>query len=308
MRPLKLLLLILLIFGASPAIADPLRDALNALNADPIGDAWAPDRKKAEARTAYDHAVAYEYFNSSLLVPAPDPLAAALVFYRKAADLGHVEAQAKLGACYEWGCLGLAIDYPTALGWYRKAAAQGNAQAIGKVRAVDGSFTYPGLPPNKSSVAPSLSSPDRVMSGNSSPPASATLPPQVTNQSLVPMKRDRGTYVVPVKINDALTLDFMVDSGASDVSIPEDVVTTLMRAGTIRDTDFFGERTYVLADGSRVQSKTFRIRSLKVGERVLENVTGSVASTKGSLLLGQSFLGRFKSWSIDNSKHVLVLE
>jgi len=122
------------------------------------------------------------------------------------------------------------------------------------------------------------------------------------------MKKEGGTYVVPVLINNAITLDFTVDSGASDVTIPEDVVSTLMRMETIRDTDFLGERTYTLADGSKVKSKTFRIRSLKVGDHVLENVTGSVASTKGSLLLGQSFLGRFKSWSIDNTKHVLVLE
>ena len=122
------------------------------------------------------------------------------------------------------------------------------------------------------------------------------------------MKKQGGIYVVPVLINNTLTLDFMVDSGASDVTIPEDVVSVLVRTGTIKDTDFTGEQTYVLADGSKVKSKTFRIRSLKVGDRVLENVTGSVASTKGSLLLGQSFLGRFKSWSIDNTKHALVLE
>jgi clan AA aspartic protease (TIGR02281 family) len=122
------------------------------------------------------------------------------------------------------------------------------------------------------------------------------------------MKKVGGTYLVPALINDTITLDFMVDSGAADVSIPEDVVSTLIRAGTIRDADFIGERTYTLADGSRVKSRTFRIRSLKVGDRVLENVTGSVSSAKGILLLGLSFLGRFKSWSIDNGSHVLVLE
>ena len=105
-----------------------------------------------------------------------------------------------------------------------------------------------------------------------------------------------------------ITLDFVVDSGAADVSIPEDVVITLIRAKTIRDTDFVGQQTYVLADGSKVKSHIFRIRSLKVGDRVIENVTGSVTTRKGSLLLGQSFLGRFKSWSIDNTKHALVLE
>jgi clan AA aspartic protease (TIGR02281 family) len=126
--------------------------------------------------------------------------------------------------------------------------------------------------------------------------------------SSTPMKKGRGTYVVPVTINDAITLDFTVDSGASDVTIPIDVVKTLIRAGTIRDTDVIGKKTYVLADGSKVKSLTFRIRSLKVGDRVVQNVVGSVAPASGTLLLGQSFLGRFKSWSIDNSRHALVLE
>ena len=123
----------------------------------------------------------------------------------------------------------------------------------------------------------------------------------------VPMQLEGGIYVVPVLINNAITLDFVVDSGAADVSIPADVVMTLMRTGTLRRTDFLGEKTYVLADGSKVPSQTFRIRSLNVGKKVLENVNGSVASVQGSLLLGQSFLSRFKSWSVDNTKHALLL-
>ena len=117
-----------------------------------------------------------------------------------------------------------------------------------------------------------------------------------------------GTFAVPVLINGAITLNFMVDSGASDVTIPMDVVLTLMRTGTLTTNDFVGKETYTLADGSRVESRTFRIRSLKVGDKVVENVMGSEAHVKGSLLLGQSFLGKFKSWSIDNTKHALVLE
>jgi clan AA aspartic protease (TIGR02281 family) len=143
-------------------------------------------------------------------------------------------------------------------------------------------------------------------------PSNGALPemaaPSSASGYAIQMKRDCGTYVVPVLINNAITLDFVVDSGATDVSIPEHVVMTLRRTGTIRDSDFIGERTYVLADGSKVKSYTFRIRSLKVGDRVLENVTGSVSSRQGSLLLGQSFLGRFNSWKVDNAKHALILE
>ena len=49
------------------------------------------------------------------------------------------------------------------------------------------------------------------------------------------MRIEGGVYVVPVLINNAITLDFIVDSGAADVSIPADVVMTLMRTGTIKD-------------------------------------------------------------------------
>jgi predicted aspartyl protease len=113
---------------------------------------------------------------------------------------------------------------------------------------------------------------------------------------------------VPVEINGAITLEFGLDSGAADVCIPLDVFSTLKRTGTVRDSDILGQKTYFLADGSKSQSVTFKIRSLKVGNYRVENVTGSVTPSGGTLLLGQSFLGRFKTWSIDNAQHKLVLE
>jgi len=132
-------------------------------------------------------------------------------------------------------------------------------------------------------------------------------PKKVPSQKLVPMKLDGGTYAAPVTINSVVTLDFIVDSGAAYVSIPADVVLTLVRTGTLQESDFIGQETFEMADGSQVPSATFRIRSLQVGDIMLENVVGSVTNAKGSLLLGQSFLGRFQSWSIDNAAHALVL-
>ena len=123
----------------------------------------------------------------------------------------------------------------------------------------------------------------------------------------VRLDRQGGVLLVPVLINDKLPLDFVIDSGASDVSVPADVVSTLMRTGTLVPADFTGTQTYVLADGSKVPSQTFRIKSLKVGNLVLSDVSASVASANGSLLLGQSFLARFTSWSIDNARQVLML-
>jgi aspartyl protease family protein len=86
------------------------------------------------------------------------------------------------------------------------------------------------------------------------------------------------------------------------------VVLTLVRTGTLQKGDFLGTQTYQLADGSTVPSRTFRIRSLTVGDRVIQNVIGSMTNVEGSLLLGQSFLSRFKRVSFDYGLQVLVLE
>ncbi len=123
----------------------------------------------------------------------------------------------------------------------------------------------------------------------------------------VPLKLEGGTFVVPVVVNNQITLNFTIDSGAADVSIPEDVFSTLTRTGTIARSDYQGVQQYQLADGSPVLSQRVRIRSLKVGSVEVRNVIASVAPLAATLLLGQSFLARLPSWSIDNQRHVLVI-
>jgi clan AA aspartic protease (TIGR02281 family) len=145
-----------------------------------------------------------------------------------------------------------------------------------------------------------------VHSISASLPSTNLSPP--STKTLVQLKSDGAIFVVPVEINGAITLDFVIDSGASDVSLPADVVSTLIRTRTIQSSDFVGKQTYVLADGSEAPSAVFIIRSLKVGNHLVENVRGVIAPAQGFLLLGQSFLRNFKSWSIDNTKHVLILE
>jgi clan AA aspartic protease (TIGR02281 family) len=156
---------------------------------------------------------------------------------------------------------------------------------------------YQDCPPTHDKVA-------STASRNPSQTAAGRNPSQIT----VPLIVSGGAFLVPVEINGIMKLDFLVDSGASDVSVPNDVFSTLKRTGTIKETDIVGQRTYVLADGSKTQAISFMIRSLKVGDVTIENVSASVVPLQGSLLLGQSFLKRFKSWSIDNTSQGLLLE
>ena len=229
----------------------------------------------------------------------------AFKWYGLAANQGQVIAQYSLGILYANG-RGTAQDYVEAHKWFNLAGANGDKDAPQKRNLVEEKMTREQLAEAQQRAAawkPSQTDKPRAPETRSDKPQS-----KIASAGSTPLQNQGGTFVVPVIINNAITLNFVVDSGAADVAIPADVVRTLMRTGSLRQEDFLGKKTYVLADGTKVPSQTFRIRSMKVGNRTVENVTGSVSSMEGTLLLGQSFLKRFKSWSIDNHKHVLLLE
>jgi tetratricopeptide (TPR) repeat protein len=155
-------------------------------------------------------------------------------------------------------------------------------------------FLDPSLPDTQEAIA-------RVEKRLKTPTALAeTTSTSRSGEEVVKMQPVGGVLVLPVRFNETITLNAIVDSGASDVSVPADIVLTLMRSNTVTESDFLGEKTYVLADGSKVPSRQFRIKSLRVGNKTLQNVVATVASINADILLGQSFLSKFRSWSIDN--------
>jgi clan AA aspartic protease (TIGR02281 family) len=123
----------------------------------------------------------------------------------------------------------------------------------------------------------------------------------------IPLIHAHGTLQVPVVINDKITLNFTIDSGATDVSIPAAVFAALTRNGAVSPQDLLDKRIYKLADGSGELSQRFRLRSLRVGKLEVRDVIASVGDSGGLLLLGQSFLSRLKSWSIDNERQTLLI-
>ena len=116
-----------------------------------------------------------------------------------------------------------------------------------------------------------------------------------------------GVFKTEVNINGIIKLHFIIDSGASEVNIPEDVVRTLIRAHAIKSEDFLSGKTYVLADGSTVKSARFYVRSLSIGSITINNIEASIGSKDSDLLLGQSFLKKFSNWTIDNKSNTLTL-
>ncbi|MGA8610499.1 MAG: hypothetical protein WB760_02040, partial [Xanthobacteraceae bacterium] len=75
----------------------------------------------------------------------------------------------------------------------------------------------------------------------------------------VTMKKTGGTFEVPVRLNNAVTIDSTVDSGAADVMIPANVVSALIKSGTLKQEDYIGGQTFTLADGSKLPSVRFKL-------------------------------------------------
>jgi aspartyl protease family protein len=117
-----------------------------------------------------------------------------------------------------------------------------------------------------------------------------------------------GVFVLPATINGGAKVYFIVDSGAANVQIPEDVADEMRRNGTLTEADFLGQRRFILADGSGLQQRVFRLKTLQIGDKTMENVLAAVGAPRSRALLGQSFLRRLNWWKIDNVKNAIEFE
>ena len=129
------------------------------------------------------------------------------------------------------------------------------------------------------------------------------------SKKIIKLKDNHGIYTLPINIDNTLTIDFVLDLGASDVSISPDVFSILYKTGNIEESDFIGTQSYKLADGSSAKSRIINLKSLMIGDIKLENVRASISnSVNAPLLLGQSALKELGKYSIDNINKELVIE
>jgi aspartyl protease family protein len=122
-------------------------------------------------------------------------------------------------------------------------------------------------------------------------------------------KTESGLIEVPVVLNDVLRINFIFDSGASEVSISPDVAMTLIRAKTVTESDFLPDQTYTFADGSTAKSKRFLIKKLIIGNQTLTNIEASISnSIEAPMLIGQNVMNKLGSVTIDYDNQLLIIK
>jgi clan AA aspartic protease (TIGR02281 family) len=117
-----------------------------------------------------------------------------------------------------------------------------------------------------------------------------------------------GNYYVDVGIAGVCCIKMMLDTGASDVSVPRQLFEAMVEGGHVTRDDLIGVVNYRTANGV-VEGMRFRMPPMQIAGITVDGVAGSVTrgDTGSPILLGQSFLQKFKAWSINNNTGQLVL-
>jgi aspartyl protease family protein len=101
---------------------------------------------------------------------------------------------------------------------------------------------------------------------------------------------------------------YIIDSGASDMTINNSIEKYLKEIGALRSSDYLEPAKYQLADGSIKEYRRVVLHSVKIGDIILDSVVANIAGDSEILLLGKSFLNQFSYWKINNDTKTLELE
>lgn len=134
--------------------------------------------------------------------------------------------------------------------------------------------------------------------------------PKNTQQgkTIVKMENNYGVKYIWVEIN-GIRLKFIFDTGASSICISTAEANVLYLQGTLKKEDILDVQYFQNATGEISAGTRINLRTVKIGNRVLQNIEAVVIDNYNApLLLGQSALEKFGKISIDNKNDVITFE
>lgn len=138
------------------------------------------------------------------------------------------------------------------------------------------------------------------------PPVSEADPK--SDKTTVRMTKDGGVFVIPIEIN-TIQMYFIFDTGASLISISSAEATKLLNTGKLTDRDILGKSEFSDANGDISEGTIINLSTVKIGNRVLNDVLACVVENQNApLLLGQSALGKFGKISIDYERSEITFD
>jgi len=115
------------------------------------------------------------------------------------------------------------------------------------------------------------------------------------------MEEINGVYYVPCEVN-GIPMNFIFDTGASNVSISKTEAEFLIKQGLLTEEDFIEIVNYRIADGSIKEGIQVRLKEIKIKDLILNDITATIVSKSSApLLLGQSVLSKFGRFEVESN-------
>jgi aspartyl protease family protein len=128
------------------------------------------------------------------------------------------------------------------------------------------------------------------------------------DKTVVKIKKVNGVYEIPTEIN-GVEMYFIFDTGAGLISISETEAIFLYKQGKLTQEDILGKANFSDANGDISEGTIINLKTVKIGNRILENIEASVVHNLGApLLMGQSALEKFGKISIDYQNSEITFE
>ena len=127
-------------------------------------------------------------------------------------------------------------------------------------------------------------------------------PLSITAQIKIKMQKEGGVYTLPCSVN-GLKLRFILDTGASDVSISLSEASFMLKNGYLDAIDIKGSSYAQVANGTYVSNTRIILKEINIGGVVLKNIDASIIETADApLLLGQSALQKIGPYQINGDE------
>ena len=121
-------------------------------------------------------------------------------------------------------------------------------------------------------------------------------------QTVIQMVADQGVYKVPCEVN-GLNVKMVFDTGAAAVSISENLAEMMLENGYLSTDDFGSKAKAITADGRIVDNTLVNLRTVKIGDIKLTDVTAVViGGQRVPLLFGQSAIQKLGEVTIKGDK------
>ena len=125
------------------------------------------------------------------------------------------------------------------------------------------------------------------------------------SQTTIEMEEINGVYYVPCEVN-GIPMNFIFDTGASNVSISKTEAEFLIKQGLLTEEDFIEIVNYRIADGSIKEGIQVRLKEIKIKDMILNDITATIVSESSApLLLGQSAISELGRIEIYQNKLII---